>query len=66
MYEKTKALGYTNIIFLPISKELSGTYHNAHLAKEMIDGIEIDIIDTRTTVSMLGSMVFSMSFSSFG
>lgn len=57
MYEKIKALGYTNIIFLPISKELSGTYHNAHLAKDMIDGIEIEIVDTKTTVSMLGAMV---------
>lgn len=58
MYEKIKNLGYTNIIYLPISKELSGTYHNAFLAKDMIEGIEIDIVDTKTTVSMLGSMVF--------
>src|SRR5690554_1172616 len=58
MYENIKDLGYTNIIYLPISKELSGTYQNAYLAKEMIEGVEIDIVDTKTTVSMLGSMVF--------
>ncbi|QVK18852.1 DegV family protein [Mycoplasmatota bacterium] len=58
MYEKIKSLGYTHIIYLPISKELSGTYQNGFLAKDMIEGIEIDIVDTRTTVSILGSMVF--------
>ncbi len=58
MYEKIKSLGYTHIIYLPLSKELSGTYQNGFLAKEMTEGIEIDIVDTKTTVSILGSMVF--------
>lgn len=55
-YEEIKALGYTDIIFLPISRELSGTYQSATLAKEMIDGINIHIVDTLTTVSILSSL----------
>ena len=57
MFEKIKALGYTDIIFLPISKELSGTYQNAYLAKEMVKGVNVEIINTRTTASLLGSLV---------
>jgi DegV family protein with EDD domain len=56
-YEDIKALGYTHIIYLPISKELSGTYQNGYLAKDMVEGIEIVIVDTLTTVSILGRMV---------
>ncbi len=57
MYEHIKSLGYTNIIYFPISKELSGTYLNGFLAKEMVEDIQIDIVDTKTTVSILGGMV---------
>lgn len=57
MYETIRNLGYTDIIYLPISKELSGTYHNAFMAKEMIEGINITIVDTLTTVSTLWGMV---------
>ena len=57
MYDHIKSLGYTNIIYLPIAKELSGTYQNAHLARDSHEGIEIEIVDTQTTVSVLGAMV---------
>lgn len=57
MYEHIKSLGYTNIIYLPLSMELSGTYQNGFLAKEMVEDITIDIVDTKTTVSILGGMV---------
>jgi DegV family protein with EDD domain len=56
MFEEIKALGYTDIIYLPISKELSGTYANGHISKEMIQGINIEVVDTKTTVSILGSI----------
>ncbi len=56
-FEMIKDLGYTDIVFLCISKELSGTYQNAMIAKEMIDDINIEIVDTLTTVSILTSMV---------
>ncbi len=56
-YNKIKSLGYTDILVLPISKELSGTYQNAYLAKSMVDDINIIIVDTLTTVSILAGMV---------
>lgn len=59
MYERIRALGYSDIIYLPISRELSGTYDNAYIAKNMVEGINITIIDTLTTVSILTGMVFS-------
>lgn len=60
MYEKIRDLGYEHIIYLPISKELSGTYQNAHLAKELVEGIEVSIVDTKTTASILCSMVLEV------
>lgn len=56
MFEKIKALGFTHLIYLPISKELSGTYQNGYMAKEMIEGLEVTLVDTKTTVSILGGM----------
>ena len=55
-FEEIKEKGYTDIIYLPISKELSGTYQNGYLGKEIIDGINVEIIDTRTTASILSGM----------
>jgi DegV family protein with EDD domain len=57
MYERIKSLGYTQILYLPLSKELSGTYQNGFMAKQMVEDIEVEIVDTKTTVSILGSMV---------
>lgn len=56
MFNKIKSLGYTDIIYLPISKELSGTFLNGHASKEMVEGINVEIVDTKTTVSILGAM----------
>lgn len=57
-FKEIKALGYTNIIYLPISKELSGTYQNGYLSKGMISDIDIDIVDTKVTASILSAMAF--------
>lgn len=56
VFEKIKSLGYTDIIYLPISKELSGTYENGHLAKEMVEGVNVAVVDTQTTASILSKM----------
>lgn len=56
IFEHIKSLGYTHILYMPISKELSGTYQNGFLAKGLSEGIEIEILDTRTSISILGSM----------
>lgn len=57
MYEKIRDLGYTDIIYLPLSRELSGTYQNALVGKDMVDGINIILVNTLTTVSILSGMV---------
>lgn len=57
VYKKIRAQGYTDIIYLPISKELSGTYQNAFMAKNMVEGINVEVVDTLTTVSILSGMV---------
>ncbi len=53
MYEKIRDLGFSDIIVLAISRELSGTYQNAHLAKNIIKGVNVTIVDTLTTASIL-------------
>lgn len=57
-FEYIRSLGYTDLIYLPISKELSGTYHNGFISKDMIEGLHVEIVDTKTTVSILGGMAF--------
>lgn len=59
VFEKIKSLGYTDIIYLPISKELSGTYENGHLAKGMVEGINVEVVSTLTTVSILSRMALT-------
>lgn len=56
MFEHIKSLGYTDIIYIPISKELSGTYQNGFISKDLIEGVNVEIIDTKTTVSILAWM----------
>ena len=45
MYEEMKNAGYTKLIVITISKQLSGTYQNAVLAAKMID-IEVIVYDS--------------------
>lgn len=55
-FEQIKAKGYTDIIYIPISKELSGTYQNGFISKGMVEGIRVEIIDSKTTASVLSGM----------
>ncbi len=55
-FEEIKSLGYTDIIYIPISKELSGTYQNGFISKGMIDDIRVEVIDSKTTASILSGM----------
>lgn len=57
-YEEIRDLGYTDIIYIPISKELSGTYQNGFMSKDMVSGINIEVVDTQTTASILSGMCF--------
>ena len=51
MFHHIKSLGYRCYIFTYF-KVLSGTYQNGYLAKEMVNGINVAIVDTKTTVSI--------------
>lgn len=55
-FEEIRDLGYKELIYLPISVELSGSYDNGHLAKDLVEGITVHVIDTKRTVSILGKM----------
>ncbi len=55
-YEHIKSLGYTNIIFLPISKELSGTFAMGHQSRDLVEGVEVEVVDTQTTSTILTSL----------
>lgn len=47
----------TSIISIHISSELSGTYQSAFLAKNMIENIDIEVIDTKLVAMALGIIV---------
>ncbi len=55
--EKIKALGYTDIIYLPISKGISSTYNSIMGSLDMITGINFVVIDTKATAVHLAYMV---------
>ncbi|PKK98932.1 MAG: hypothetical protein CVV57_03755 [Tenericutes bacterium HGW-Tenericutes-2] len=48
VYEELKDEGYTDIIAVVISSKLSGTYQGAVLAKDMVQGINVFVIDSRS------------------
>lgn len=48
VYEELKDEGYTDVIAVVISSKLSGTYQGAVLAKDMVDGINVYVIDSRS------------------
>ncbi len=45
-----------SILCLTISSELSGTYASANAARDMLEDIPIEIVDTRSTVMAMGFM----------
>ncbi|HHU56329.1 MAG TPA: DegV family protein [Acholeplasmataceae bacterium] len=55
-YEEIKSKGFTHIIFLPLSQKLSGTYQSGLVAKEMVDGINIEVLDTNMALSILAGI----------
>lgn len=48
VYEKMKNEGYTDILVITISSQLSGTYQGAVLASEMIEGVNIKVVDSKS------------------
>lgn len=48
VYEELKEEGYTDVLVVVISSKLSGTYQGAILAKEMVPGLNVFVIDSRS------------------
>lgn len=48
VYEEMKAEGYTDILVIVISAKLSGTYQGALLARDMVEGLNIYVLDSRS------------------
>lgn len=48
VYEQLKDEGYTDVIAVVISSKLSGTYQGALLARDMVPGINVYVIDSRS------------------
>lgn len=48
IYECFKKQGYTDIIAISISSKLSGIYQNMVLAAQMVEGINVHILDSKT------------------
>jgi DegV family protein with EDD domain len=48
VYEELKNEGYTDAIVVVISSKLSGTFQGAILAKDMVEGINVYVVDSRS------------------
>ena len=48
VYEEMKAEGYTDVLVIVISAKLSGTYQGALLAKDMVEGLNVYVLDSRS------------------
>lgn len=48
VYQELKDEGYTDAIVIVLSSKLSGTYQGAVLAKDMVEGINVYVIDSRS------------------
>lgn len=53
LYEKAKKDGYKSILSIHLSAKLSGTINSANIAKDMIEGIDIHIVDTNCVSATL-------------
>lgn len=48
VYESFKEEGYDSVIAITIAAKLSGTYQGAVLAASMVEGLEIEVVDSRS------------------
>lgn len=55
-YEKIKKEGYEELFDIHFSSKMSGLYNTAHMAKNMVNGLKINIIDTEN-VSIGGYLI---------
>src|SRR5690554_4589873 len=48
VYESIRDKGFTDLIVVSISSKLSGTYQGALLAKDLVEGINVEVIDSKS------------------
>ncbi len=48
LYEKVKQEGYDELLVITISSKLSGTYQGAILAKDLVSGIQVEVLDAKS------------------
>ena len=57
LYEKAKAKGVEEIFVFTLSEGLSGTYQSATIAKGMVEGVDVYVIDTTITSAVVQLIV---------
>lgn len=57
VYNELKEDGYTHIISIHISSGLSATYSNCMMVSDQIEGIEVEVIDSKMLSKGLGRLV---------
>jgi len=57
VYNKLKDEGYTHIISIHISSGLSATYSNCMMVSDQIEGVEVEVIDSKMLSKGLGRLV---------
>ncbi len=57
VYNKLKEKGYTHIISIHISSGLSATYSNCMMVADQIEGIEVEVVDSKMLSKGLGRLV---------
>ena len=57
VYNKLKDQGYTHIISIHISSGLSATYSNCMMVSDQIEGVEVEVIDSKMLSKGLGRLV---------
>lgn len=57
-YDSLKAQGVTDILVMTVSKVLSGSYQSAEIAKELTDGVNIELVNSKTS-AMGGELIIA-------
>src|SRR5690606_19473755 len=48
VYEKIRDKGYSDLIVVSISSKLSGTYQGALLARDLVEGLNVEVVDSKS------------------
>jgi len=57
LYERIKAAGYEQVVAIHMSSGISGFIRNITTIKDSVDGLQVDIFDSKITSAPMGNMV---------